>query len=49
MVWVLLQGFGFIDFMPAGKKLTNFTRTFSPRDFEKNDDIVLSYFKDQSN
>ena len=36
---------GFIDFMFAGKKLTNFTSMFSPRDFAKNDDIILSYFK----
>ena len=37
---------GFIDFMPAGKKLIYFTNMFSPHDFEKNDDIILSYFKD---
>ena len=38
---------GFIDFMLAGKKLTDFTRMFSPYDFEKNDNITLSYFKDE--
>ena len=38
---------GFIDFMLAGKKLTNFTSMFSPYDFDKNDDIILSYFKDE--
>ena len=38
---------GFIDFMLAGKKLTDFTNMFSPHDFEKNDDIILSYFKDR--
>ena len=38
---------GFIDFMLAGKKLTNFTNMFSPHDFKKNDDIILSYFKDE--
>ena len=37
---------GFIDFMLAGKKLTDFTNMFSPQDFQKNDDIILSYFKD---
>ena len=37
---------GFIDFMRAGKNLTDFTNLFSPNDFEKNDDIILSYFKD---
>ena len=38
---------GFIDFMLAGKKLTDFTSLFSPYDFEKNDGIILSYFKDE--
>ena len=38
---------GFIDFMQAGKKLTDFTYLFSPYDFKKNDDIILSYFKDE--
>ena len=38
---------GFIDFMLAGKKLTDYTNLFSPDDFNKNDDILLSYFKDE--
>ena len=37
---------GFIDFMLAGKKLTDFTNLFSPYNFDKNDSIILSYFKD---
>ena len=37
---------GFINFMQAGKKLTDFTNLFSPHDFKKNDNIILSYFKD---
>ena len=37
---------GFINFMLAGKKLTDFTDMFSPYDFEKNVNIILSYFKD---
>ena len=37
---------GFIDFMLAGKKLTDFTNLFSPYDFDKNDSIILRYFKD---
>ena len=37
---------GFIDFMLAGKKLTDFTDLFSPHDFDKNDNTILSYFKD---
>ena len=38
---------GFIDFLLAGKKLTDFTNLFSSHDFEKNDSIVLSFFKDE--
>ena len=37
----------FIDFMLAGKKMTNFMNVFSPHDFGKNDRIILSYFKDE--
>ena len=37
---------GFTDFMLANKKITDFTRSFSPYDFEKNDSIILNYFKD---
>ena len=36
---------GFIDFMFAGKILIDFISLFSPYDFKKNDDIILSYFK----
>ena len=36
---------GFIHFMLAGKKLTDFTNLFSPYDFEKIC-IILCYFKD---
>ena len=35
---------GFIDFMLAGKTLTEFTNLFSPNNFAKNDDIILNYF-----
>ena len=35
---------GFIDFMFAGKTLIDFTSLFSPYDFERNDNIILSYF-----
>ena len=38
---------GFIDFMLACKNLTDFTKRFSPYYFEKNDGIILSYFKDE--
>ena len=37
---------GFIDFMLADKKLTDFTNLSSPYDFDKNDQIILSCFKD---
>ena len=36
---------GFIDFMFAGEKLTDFTSLFSLFDLKKNDNIILSYFK----
>ena len=34
----------FINFMLAGKNLTDYTNLFSPHDFKKNDDIILKYF-----
>ena len=37
---------GFIAFMLANKKLNDFTNLLSPYDFDKNDQIILSYFKD---
>ena len=37
----------FIDFMLAGKKSTDYTNLFSPHDFKKNDNIILSYFKNE--
>ena len=37
---------GFIDFMLAGKTLTEFTNLFSPNCFKRNDDIILNYFYD---
>ena len=36
---------GFIDFMLAGKTLTEFTNIFSLNKLKKNDDIILNYFK----
>ena len=44
-MWILC--IGLIDFMQAGKKLTDFTALFSPHDFDKNDNLILSYFKDE--
>ena len=35
---------GFIDFILAGKTLTEFTNIFSPNNFKKNDGIILNYF-----
>ena len=40
---------GFIDFMLAGKELTDFMSMFSPYGFEKTDNIILSLFKDERN
>ena len=34
----------FIDFMLAGKTLTEFTNIFSPNNFKKNDDIISKCF-----
>ena len=36
---------GFIDFVLAGRKLTEYTSLFSPQDFKKSDDLVLYCFK----
>ena len=36
---------GFIDFMLAGKKVTDYTDLFSPLDLKKNDNIILNYSK----
>ena len=38
---------GFIAFMLAGTKLTDFTIILSPHAFKENDDLILSYFKDE--
>ena len=35
---------GFIDFMLAGKTLTDFTNLSSPNNFKRNDDIILTFF-----
>ena len=35
---------GFIEFMLAGKTLTEFTNLFSSNNFKRNDDIILNYF-----
>ena len=38
---------GFIDFMLAGKKLTDYANLFSPYDLKKNGNIILFYFKNE--
>ena len=38
---------GFIDFMLAGKRLTDCKNLFSPHDFKKNDNIILYYLKNE--
>ena len=34
-----------IDFIFKGKILTEYTNLFSPNNFQENDDLILSYFK----
>ena len=38
---------GFINFMFKRKTLTDFKNLFSPNKFKKDDEIILSYFKDE--
>ena len=38
-------GNGFIGFMLKGKSLLDYTKLFSPSDYEKNYKIILKYFK----
>ena len=35
---------GFIDFMLKGKILLEHTNLFSPNNYKKNDEVVLTYF-----
>ena len=37
----------FTDFMLAGIKLNDYKNLFSPYDLKKNNDIILSYFKNE--
>ena len=36
---------GFINFLLRGKKLLDYTKLFSPNDYENNDKIILKYFQ----
>ena len=36
---------GFINFMLKGKSLLDYTNSFSPNEYEKNDNIILKYFQ----
>ena len=38
---------GFIDFMFKGKTFTEYGNLFSPNDFKKKDNVILSYFKNE--
>ena len=44
--WVMCGYFciGFMDFMLAGKNLTDFTNLFSSNNFKKNHDVISKYF-----
>ena len=35
---------GFIDYVFKGKTFTDYTNLFSPKNFKKNDDIILKLF-----
>ena len=37
-------GIEFIDFIVAGKTLTDFSNILSPNNFKRNNDIILNYF-----
>ena len=45
----VMCGYFCIGFMLAGKKWTDFTSLFSPHDFDKNEKVILCYFKDEWN
>ena len=36
---------GFIDFMLKGKTLLDYTNSFSPNDYEKNNKIIVKHFQ----
>ena len=36
---------GFIDFMQKDKSLLDYTNLFSPKEYEKNDKVILKYFQ----
>ena len=36
---------GFIDFMPKGKNLLDYTNLFSPSEYQKNDKIIQKCFQ----
>ena len=38
----------FIEYMIAGKTLLDYTNSFSPNDYKKNDKIIYTYCKDKS-
>ena len=39
---VVIFFIGFIDYMFKGKSLTDYTNLFSPKNFKKNDYIILN-------
>ena len=36
---------GFIDFMLEGKSLLEYRNVFYPNEYEKNDKVILKYFR----
>ena len=37
----------FVEYMLSGKTLLDYTNSFSPNDYKKNDKIICKYFKDK--
>ena len=40
---------GFIGFMWKGRSLLEYTNSFSPNEYKKNDKIILTYFQENLN
>ena len=37
----------FIEYIPAGKSLLDYTKSFPPDGYKKNDKIIYKYFKEK--
>ena len=43
--WYFCIRMGFIDFLPEGKSLLEYTNLFSPSEYKKNEKMILKYFQ----